>query len=544
MKSVPTPCTKIGCLPGDENRAEAERANAECARLAALVTQIQQLSSAPDSFRLLPVLTELRKVLAAQIGPPIQQIIDLGGLPPLVALLNAPSSALQLEAAWAITNMASGSSMQALAIVEAGAPEALFAALQSPSVPERADLCAQLLWALGNIALDQDPCLRDRLLEAEVVGHVGQLFAQIPGFSWDPYGRTEVLRKLTWLMSCLCGGQPAPKLEEVDCAFDYFVQVVTGTEDLEMLTEALWGLYSLLEGATDEEGDARAKRMLSAGFGDEGLPPAASTHPLVAQLVRSLGCSGQRASPTVAPALKILGTLVSASSKDFVDIVLSAGVLKALKNMLVESHCPTPIRKDVAWVISNIAGGDAKQAQKLLDEPGAFDALRTSLERAPSCDIRRECAWALANLAKQGSPVLLDMDCREVFRLVSVALAVAADPTLQRALLDAAEIIFRHSSEQSSLKSVNDNPILACAETFGFLDMLEELQHVESEEVHRKAARILEKFFGTDRTNWPPKDKAPTTPSAGQRPMTFKSAGTPSSICEGSPARPGYRFGA
>jgi hypothetical protein len=27
------------------------------------------------------------------------------------------------------------------------------------------------------------------------------------------------------LMSCLCGGRPAPKLEEVDCAFDYFAQV-------------------------------------------------------------------------------------------------------------------------------------------------------------------------------------------------------------------------------------------------------------------------------------------------------------------------------
>merc|ERR1719401_2431961 len=128
------------------------------------------------------------------------------------------------------------------------------------------------------------------------------------------------------------------------------------------------------------------------------------------------------------------------------------------------------------------------------------------------------------------------MDCRELFRLVAVALKAAVDPTLQRALLDAAEIIFCHSANQASLKGLPENPLSSCAESFGLLETLEKLRHTGSEAVSRKAVCMLEKHFGADAENEPPKDAIPTTPSAGQRPALFrKSAGTPSAICEGSP---------
>jgi hypothetical protein len=242
--------------------------------------------------------------------------------------------------------------------------------------------------------------------------------------------------------------------------------------------------------------------------------------------------------------MKILGGLVGTSNPEYTDMVINAGALKTLKCVLAESQCPLQIRREAAWVISNVTAGSAKHAQKFLDESGAFDALKTALESAPN-DVRRECAWALANLAKQGTQVLLDMDCRELFRLVAVALKAAVDPTLQRALLDAAEIIFSHSANQAGMKGLLENPLLSCAENFGFLETLEELQHTGSEVVYRKAVYMLEKYFRADGENEPPKDAVPTTPSAGQRPALFrKAAGTPSAICGGSPARPGYKFGA
>jgi len=211
------------------------------------IPALSQMILSEDPQAQFETTQHFRKLLSMKQNPPIQEVIMAGLVPRFIQFLQkGDNKQLQFEAAWVLTNIASGTAEQTRVVVENGALPVFVNLLQSSNENVR----EQAVWALGNIAGDS-PTFRDLVLQSGGLVPIMTVLRESE--------KTSMMRNSTWTLSNLCRGKPAPPFEWVSPALGTLANLIYSS-DVEVLTDACWALSHLSDGPHD-----RINAVIQAG---------------------------------------------------------------------------------------------------------------------------------------------------------------------------------------------------------------------------------------------------------------------------------------
>lgn len=266
----------------------------------------------------------LRRLLSIENTPPIQAVIDANLVQVFIELLHYRIPKFQFEAAWCLTNIASGTTDHVNNLIEKNVLHHFIQLLESPHI----EVVEQVIWGIGNIAGDS-PMTRDSVLNSGALDRIATVLEQAtPG--------TSFMRNASWALSNLCRGRPQPDYNLVRRAIPALIKVLVENDKEDIITDICWALSYLSDGAKERVNDLLNNNLL----------------------VKIIQLLNHEQVAIAIPCLRTIGNIVTGDDEQ-TQMAIEAGLIGSLNHIL--GHSKKTVRKETCWVLSNITAGTEAQ---------------------------------------------------------------------------------------------------------------------------------------------------------------------------------------
>eukprot|EP01083_Nonionella_stella_P004597 13364_1 len=417
-----------------------------------------------DAYFHLTALIEFRKLLSIEVDPPIDEVIAVGAVPRLVQFLRqTENSELQFQAAWALTNVMSGtSSHHVREVLDNGGAQMFVELLASPDI----DVREQSVWALGNIA-GEDPKFRDLVLELGALPPLPLLCT--------PQARTSFLSIAAWTLSNFCRGEPLLEYDKISAIIPTLA-ILLSVEHRDVFSEACWAFCYFSDDPNDSK-QSKLQAVVESGA--------------VTRFMEILNMDDEG----VVPALRCIANIASGGDIQ-IEMVLNAGILDVLGKLI--RHDKKHVRVASCSVLSIITAGRAEH----IDQVIRHELTQPTIEilRRDVFEVKKVAARAIHNVTSGGTAEQIRHLVQIGAILPFVNLFTCADTKTVMAALTGIENILK-VGETDAVVCNTTNELAECVERCDGINKLEEIQSPYNQNIYNKTVDILTRFFNSKRSS-------------------------------------------
>ena len=398
-------------------------------------------------------------------NPPIAQLIETGMVPVLIDIRSQfpPDEKTILNILWIITNIFTGNKSDIDYVINEKGIEYILEYIPN----DNKEIVHQAVWGLSNIA-GESTFHRDLILKLNVVDKIFHYFKEETDL--------PILRTLAWFISNLSRGHPLVDYELLKpcTCMGYLSYLWMFCVDEEIILDVLWSVSFISEINSKSVEDLINSNLIQ-NIVNEKFPLMKTKQNLMVPFLRTLGniVSGDEASTW---------------------FMINLGMLDQLVPFL--EYSVLSIRKETAFIFSNIAAGSAMQVTAVVNIPNILEKIQMILTN-DDIKVKTECVWIIMNLLSHklsgvGEKLSQTNGLMEVFLKIYKDFDHSAE--IQENLLENYKLYYQYLKENGGLeKKIAYKQILK-----GFVEELKEKNGVQlddlEDEIQSDSESDLEKM--------------------------------------------------